>query len=167
MADRIVQNTTDEVPEVPGILEKVLVFSLEEGKDRLKNKDEFAPFTALVVKDSLFLETAVNDSGTTTTQESFAIAKHTVEGARGASAYAFCYDGYVETDKGNKDLLIAEGGIPGQSTGHAVGYLYEVDADGNYTFGSDIAYIGEAPNFMAELKDAEDYDAEEIDERYL
>ena len=34
-------------------------------------------------------------------------------------------------------------------------------------FEADPAYIGAAPNFMAGLKDAEDYADDEIDEKYL
>ena len=39
---------------------------------------------------------------------------------------AFCYDGYIETDDGVKDALIAEGGVPGADEGYAIAYLYEV-----------------------------------------
>lgn len=167
MADRIVDETPEEVPELPEILEKVLLFSLEEAKEKLSEAGEFAPFTALVVKDNLFIETAVKDEGETTSEESYAIARHTVEGARGASAYALCYDGYIDTDEGTKDILIAEGGIPGADEGHAVGYLYELGAEGAYVFEPEPAYIGAAPNFMAGLKDAAEYSDEEMEECYL
>lgn len=167
MTDRVVENTPEEVPEFPELLEKVLLFTLDEAKEKLEQNGEFAPFTALVVKENLFIETAVKDEGETTSQESYDIARHTVEGARGASAYSLCYDGYVDTDAGEKDALIAEGGVPGEDTGYAVGYLYEVDENGSYQFESEAAYIGEAPNFMAALKDADEYSEGEIDERYL
>lgn len=167
MVDRVVEETPEEVPDIPELLEKVLLFTLDEAKEKLKQNGEFAPFTALVVKENLFIETAVKDDGVTTAEESYALAQHTVEGARGASAYSLCYDGFVDTDAGEKDALIAEGGIPGEEAGYAVGYLYEVDENGNYQFESEPAYIGEAPNFMAALKDAEEYSEGEIDARYL
>lgn len=167
MADRVVENTPEEVPELPDILEKVLLFSLEEAKEKMEESGEFAPFTALVVKNNLFIETAVNDDGETSSEESYALARHIVEGARGAAAYAFCYDGYVETDDGQKDVLIAEGGVPGEDAGHAVGFLYAMNGSGEYEFEPDPAYIGEAPNFMADLKDASEYSESEIEERYL
>ena len=44
-----------------------------------------------------------------------------------------------------KDALIAEGGVPGAEEGYAIAYLYEVDDEGTYTFESEAAYIGEAP----------------------
>ena len=71
------------------------------------------------------------------------MARHTVQGARGASAYALCYDGYVEIDDGVEDALIAEGGIPGADKGFAVGYLYTVAEDGTPTFETEPVYIGE------------------------
>ena len=90
-----------------------------------------------------------------------------MENARGAEAYALCYDGYVEVDDETKDALIAEGGIPGEDEGMAVGFLYTMSEDGEPTFEEEPAYIGEAPNFMSGLKEADQYDEDEIDEKYL
>jgi hypothetical protein len=70
-----------------------------------------------------------------------------VEGARGATAYAFCYDGYLDTEEGMKDCIIAEGGLPGASEAYAFGYIYDEDG-----INKDIVYIGPAPNFMEGLK---------------
>ncbi|NHM14600.1 hypothetical protein [Xiamenia xianingshaonis] len=163
MADRVVESSDIQVPEIPETLEKVLLFTLEEAKEKLNNGAEVVPFTALVVKENLFIESHPGDSA----EECFKLARHTVEGARGADAYAFCYDGYIETDDGNRDALIAEGGIPGEEHGVAAGYLYTVDDDGAYTFEEEPAYIGEAPNFMERLKEADEYSEDDIDDRYL
>lgn len=162
MADRTVQNTENEVPEIPEILESVLLFTLEEAKEKMTQGADLIPFTALVVKENLFIETHPGDSA----EECFASAKHNVEGARGASAYAFCYDGYVETDAGSKDVIVAEGGIPGEEEGMAIGYLYNVIGE-EIIFEEQPAYIGEAPNFMADLKESDEYVEEDIDEKYL
>lgn len=161
MADRVVETTENEVPEIPEILEKVLLFSLEEAKEKMTNGADVVPFTSLVVKENLFIESHPGES----VEECFAFAKHTVENARGADAYAFCYDGYIDTDDGVKDALIAEGGVPGEDRGYAVGYLYTL-ADEKPTFEEEVAYIGESPNFMSELKDADSYSDDEIDEKY-
>lgn len=163
MADRVVESAVDEVPEIPETLESVLIFALDEAKDKLLDGEDLVPFTTLVVKENLFIETHPGDSS----DECYALAKHTVEGARGADAYAFCYDGYVETDDGTKDVVIAEGGVPGAASGYAVGYVYEVDDNGDYSFEDEAAYIGEAPNFMENLKSGVDYGEDEIDEKYL
>ena len=163
MADRTVETTAEEVPEIPEILEKVLLFALDEAKEKMEQGSDVVPFTALVVKENLFIESHPGDSA----EECFGYARHTVEGARGAEAYALCYDGYVEIDDGTKDALIAEGGVPGEDEGYAVGYLYSVNDEGEATFEEEPAYIGEAPNYMAHLKDASEYDEEDIDGKYL
>ena len=163
MADRTVETTAEEVPEIPEILEKVLLFALDEAKEKMEQGSDVVPFTALVVKENLFIESHPGDSA----EECFGYARHTVEGARGAEAYALCYDGYVEIDDGTKDALIAEGGVPGEDEGYAVGYLYSVNDEGEATFEEEPAYIGEAPNYMADLNDASEYDEEDIDGKYL
>ena len=163
MADREVESSDVEVPQIPEILEKVLLFSLDEAKEKMTQGSDVVPFTALVVKENLFIENHPADSA----EECFNLARHTVEHARGAAAYALCYDGYIEIDDGVKDALIAEGGVPGEDTGYAVSYLYEMDEEGNVTFEEEPAYVGEAPNFMSGLKEADQYDEDEIDEKYL
>lgn len=164
MADRVVENESAEVPEIPEALEKVILFALDEGKAKMSHVDDMlVPFTCLVIKENMFIESHPGDNA----EECFNYAKHTVQGARGAEAYAFCYDGYVETDDGMMDALIAEGGVPGDEDGFAVCYLYEVDVEGKVSYEEEPAYVGQAPNFMSALKEADEYSDEEIDERYL
>lgn len=163
MADRVVENESEEVPDIPETLEKVLLFALDEAKQKMDQGADVIPFTALVVKDNLFIETHPGENS----EECFNYAKHTVQGARGAEAYALCYDGFIETDKGMMDALIAEGGIPGEDTGYAICYLYEENSEGAAVFEDEPAYVGEAPNFMSKLKDASEYSEDEIDDRYL
>lgn len=163
MADRVVESSDVQVPEIPEILEKVLLFALEESKEKMNQGAEVVPFTALVVKENLFIENHPGDSA----EECFNLARHTVEHARGAQAYALCYDGYVEIDDEERDALIAEGGVPGEDVGYAVGYLYERSDEDVLKFEEEAVYIGAAPNFMIALQDADSYDDEEIDEKYL
>lgn len=163
MADRVVENSVNEVPEIPEILEKVLLFSLNEAKEKLTQGSEVVPFTALVVKDNLFIENHPGES----VEACFNAARHTVQNAQGSQGYALCYDGYVEVDEGTKDALIAEGGVPGADKGFAVGYLYETKEDGSVEFEQDPAYIGEAPNFMIALRKPGEYSEDEIDEKYV
>ena len=162
MADRTIENDSTDVPEIPEELERVLVFALDEGKEKLEGGEDLVPFTALIVKDNLFLETHPGENA----EECFAAAEANVRGARGAGGYAFCYDGYIETDDGVKDAIIAEGGQPGAEAGYAVAYLYTMDDNGAFTFEAEPAYIGEAPNFMEALKEPLSYAADEIDEKY-
>lgn len=146
MADRIVEDTLESIPEIPERLQAVLIASLKEARERLEKGESVVPFTALAVKENLFLESHPADD----TQQCFNLARHTVQNVRGADAYALCYDGYVETDDGTKDALIAEGGIAGEPEGYAIGYLYEeAKEEGAFPkVTSQPVYIGPAPNFM-------------------
>ncbi|MEG0217607.1 MAG: hypothetical protein RR434_00215 [Raoultibacter sp.] len=155
MADRVVENENTEVPEIDETLEKVLLYVLEEARTKMEAGAQVVPFTALVVKDNLFIESHPGESA----EECFDFARKTVEGARGALAYAFCYDGYIDTDDGTKDAIIAEGGLAGEDQGVAVGYLYEVKEEAP-VFEAEPAYVGESPNFMAALKQPTEEEAE-------
>ncbi len=161
MADREVESEIDEVPEIDETLESVLLYALKEAREHMEAGEEVVPFTALAVKESLFLETHPGEDA----EECFSAARHTVQNAKGADAYAFCYDGYVDTDAGTKDALIAEGGLPGEPDGIAIGYLYEESENEGEVpaIQDEPVYIGPAPNFMlfAVVDEAEEEDMDE------
>lgn len=162
MADRVVDETTTEVPEIPELLNKVIQFSLNEAITKRKNGEDAIPFTALAVGKTLFIEDYLQD----TVDECFEAAKQTVENAQGAKAYAFCYDGYVDIDGKEVDAIIAEGGLPGAQDAFAVGYLYAEDENGMPQFEEKLAYIGIAPNFMISLLDPSEYSADEVNKQF-
>lgn len=110
VADRNIENASTEVPEIPDELERVLVFALDEAKEKIEGGEDVIPFTTLVVKDNLFIESHPGDSARGVLRGG---PRRTCAAPRGADCYAFCYDGYIETDDGVKDALIAEGGVPG------------------------------------------------------
>lgn len=145
MDERLVDKEEVEVPDIPEVLEQILLYCLDHGKNKLLENKEFVPFTALAVKEDLFIETHPGDS----TDECFDLARQTVEGVSGATGYALCYDGFLDTDEGDIDAIIAEGGMAGSPEGFAVCYLYEVDEQGNLLFEEEPAYVGHAPNFMS------------------
>lgn len=168
--DRVVEDEVNEVPEIPEVLQHVLLAALNEAKGKLEAGEDVVPFTALAIKDSLFIETHPGNE----TEECLAYARHTVQNATGADCYALCYDGYIDTDAGMVDAIIAEGGVPGGLEGYAIGYLYEVaedgDSEGLPRITSDPFYVGPAPNFMMltrlheenEVADADDETDEEL-----
>ena len=164
--ERKIDPNITEVPEMPQVLSSLLAYVVEEGQKKFEEEGDFVPFTALAVADKLFIETVEGE----TPDEMYAFAKHTVEHVRGADAYALCYDGYLDTDEGHRDAIIAEGGVPGALEGEAVGLLYDMKEDGTREYHQPIAYIGKAPNFMIFLTDdtdpmlqAEDPEAEEAE----
>ena len=163
MADRIVESSDTDVPEIPVVLENAMLYALGEAQKKMENGEEVIPFTCLVVKNNIFIETHPGN----TADECFNSARRCVQHARGAAAYVLCYDGYIEIDDGVQDSLIAEGGIPGEDDGYACGTLYYPQEDGSIRFEEEVAYIGQAPNFMFALKAPGEYDDDEIDEMYL
>ena len=167
MAERIIENETDEVPEFPGILQQIMLTALSDAKKKLEAGEEVVPFTALAVKDKLFVETHPGDDA----DQCLAYARHTVQNATGADGYALCYDGFLDTEEGKLDALIAEGGVPGELMGYAIGCLYEAPEGENAEapkVTSDPFYIGPAPNFMmltgVEVPEVEEAAAEDAQE---
>ncbi|WP_173164822.1 hypothetical protein [Berryella wangjianweii] len=145
--DRTVESFSNDVPDIPAELRQVLLYMLTEARDRMLEGNPLDPFTALAIGDKLFMET--HPAGPDDDAEAcFKAARKTVGRAHGATAYGFCYDGYVEADDRTLSAIIAEGGVPGAGGGVAVGYLYEEDDQGALTFEADPTFIGVAPNFM-------------------
>lgn len=144
MADRMIDPSNNEPQgEITDELKAVIQAVLNEAVSKMEAGEEIVPFTGLAVKENLFIETHPGDDAETC----FMLARREVEGARGATAYAFCYDGYLDTEQGMKDAIIAEGGLPGASEAYAFGYIYDESG-----IKKDIVYIGPAPNFMEGLK---------------
>ena len=116
---KVIITGNDRTLEVLGAVcrQNAPVALADEAKEKIEQEGEVVPFSVLVIKDNIFIETHPGANP----EMCFAQAQRTVAGARGADAYAFCYDGYADTDAGQKDMLIAEGGLPGEDVGYAVG----------------------------------------------
>lgn len=143
MADRNVESDELGAPQIDETLETLLLQAIGEAQERMEDGAEVVPFTALLVGDSVFEETH-----TGTTEECFESARKAVCGATGAQAYVLCYDGYIDTDAGMKDAIIAEGGLADGGEGVAVGLIYE-EGDDALAFEEEVCYIAAAPNFLA------------------
>jgi len=151
----------EERIQMDPVLESVLRYCLNDAKERMEKGEVVVPFSALAVGDKLFMEEHAADEPS----ESFSAARKTVAGARGAQAYGFCYDGFIEVDTAleahaKRDCIIAEGGTPGAAYGHAIGLPYRVDKDGNLKFHEEPIYVSKALNYMAYLTPEGD---EEVD----
>ena len=138
----------NQVVEIPLLLENVLRFSINQARDRMLEGEVIEPFTALAVGDTLFFEVQEGN----TPDECFAAARATVSNAKGARTYGFCYDGFLDTDMGQTDAIIAQGGMPGEPYGHAIGLIYKVDKEGNLKFHNEPIYVGPCQNYMLTLE---------------
>lgn len=150
----------EERIEIPFILENVLRYCIKDAKERMENGEAIEPFSALAAGDTLFMEEHAFD----TPEECFADARHTVENARGASAYGLCYDGFVDTPQGKLDAIIAQGGVPGDEYGHAIGLLYRTDDQGHLIFEEEPIYVANCLNYMVGLTEEEDYRLDQDDD---
>lgn len=157
------QDKKEERIEIPLVLENVLRYCLKDASERMEKGEAVVPFTALAVGETLFMEEHPGDD----VSECFHSARKTVEGARGALAYGFCYDGYIEVGANAEkhDCLIAEGGCPGEPYGHAIGITYSTDSEGKITFADEPIYVSNALNYMLSLEPLdEDGEGEEASE---
>lgn len=154
MIDRVVDVNITEFPEISEELRYNLQVALSEGMRVLteaKNDESFAPFTAIVVGDEILFNPYSADDA----EDAFAEAIATVKNTENAKSYAFCYDGFIETEEGTKDAVIAEGGLANVEEGHAIAQLYTKSGDADsgtvdYEFMNKCGYLGAAPNFFAE-----------------
>jgi hypothetical protein len=88
-----------------------------------------------------------------------------VQNAKGADAYGFCYDGYIDLEGGKRgDCVIAEGGVPGAEYGHAIGLPYYLDSDEKPVFVDEPIYVSKALNYMLHAVDEEDEEGEPASE---
>ena len=55
MSDRVVENASEEIPEIPEIVEQVLLMALDEAKNTMVAGDDVVPFTCLAVKENVFI----------------------------------------------------------------------------------------------------------------
>ena len=145
MPDRVVEEEIIGVPEIDQTLQDVMVQLIEEATDHLTEEGFFAPFTALLNGDVISID--VHDGEDT--EECYTKASTCVRSANGARAYAFCYDGFLETDQGEKYAIICEGGLPGQDKGLALALMYTADPeDDTIQFEEDLLYLGPCENFL-------------------
>lgn len=154
MEDREIDVNITEVPEIGDELLDNLVYALEEGKKIMLTAvhgESFAPFTAIVQGENVLMEAHIADDA----DVAFDAARAKVKAAQDAKSYAFCYDGFVETEQGDFDAIISEGGLAGTTEGHAIGLLYKTSGNADagelkFEFVGDVVYLGSAPNFFAE-----------------
>lgn len=157
MSENAVETEEMEVPEINDELESLLIQVIEEAQGKMEQGEVFPPFTATVMGDKLFTETHGG-----TIDECFESARDAVLNVAGARMYAFCYDGYIDTDEGDKDAIIAEGGMAGDEQAVVVGMMYDADENGAVAgFSDEIVYIAESENFLADVAPATQPEAED------
>lgn len=149
--------------EMDETLEKIVFYCLDEAKGKLESDGECAPFTVVVSGDQMFVENYPDEG----VEMCRANAEANVKTASTfASHYAFCYDGFLETNQGALDAVIVEAADCDMERAYVIGLLYTQGDDGAHSFKEQPAFIDYTPTFFdAEaVAHAQGADGEEEDE---
>lgn len=137
--------------DFPEDVQKVLFYSIDEATKKIETGEELVPFTMVLAGEDLFMDSHPVDE----VDECFASARQAINAiAHIADAYVFCYDGYIETEDGDHDMLIAEVGMKGEEKGVAYGLIYELELpeteDGNVSaaFDEGLLLLGDTDNLF-------------------
>ncbi len=134
----------ERVIEMSELLSKVVYFALDEAKQKLEQAHEFVPFTVLADAENLFIETHPGE----TDVECFSSAYKTISGAAEAiNAYIICYDGFLDTDDGERDAIVIESAEKDAEIGHAFGATYTLAGD-ELTVDEPLLYLDMVPSFF-------------------
>jgi hypothetical protein len=129
------------------ILERVVLYALDQGTEKLEQSGALEPFTILIEGEELFIEEHPGE----TEEESFDSARRTIyQMERLCNAYAFCYDGYVELDEGTSDALIVEYANKTDEKAQVIVMLYHLHGD-HYHFDDSLYQVGEAETLFGTL----------------
>lgn len=136
--------------DLPEDVQKVLFYSIDEATKKIDDGEELVPFTSVLAGEDLFMDYHPVDE----IDACFASARQAINTiAHIADAYVFCYDGYIEIEDDEHDMLIAEIGLKGEEQGIAYGLLYEIEAsddddDSVVTFDEGLLLLGECDNLF-------------------
>ena len=108
--------------EMDETLEKIVFYCLDEARGRLEADGECAPFTVVVNGDQMFVENYPDEDVETCRANAQANVK---TASSFASHYAFCYDGFLETNRGALDAVIVEAADRDMEQAYVIGLLYE------------------------------------------
>jgi hypothetical protein len=127
------------------ILERAVLYALEQGAEQLEQAGEFEPFTILIEGEELFIEDQPGESE----EQSYASARRTVyQMERLCNAYLFCYDGYVDLEDGTSDAIVVECANKGDLSARIIVRMYHRHGD-HYHFDTELYEVGEADTLFS------------------
>ncbi len=127
--------------EMDETLEKILFYCLDEAKQKLEQDNECAPFTLVVNGDQMLIENYPDED----VQTCRANAEANIRTASSfGSHYAFCYDGFLETNQGALDAIIVECAQRDMEKAYVIGLLYE-QKENKRIYKDQAAFIDYAP----------------------
>ncbi|MCL2808223.1 MAG: hypothetical protein FWD27_08770 [Coriobacteriia bacterium] len=140
--------------------DKIILFALNDAVEKLEQGGELEPFTVVLHNENLHVETHPGED----VAECFNSAAAAVQLlAHVMDAYVFVYDGYITTDTGTRDAVIAERGKPGDEEAEAFAILYTLDeeGEGSLSFDEGVYDLGPAPLLLQD-EEVSSNDLEEL-----
>ena len=144
------------------VLSRTVLYTLDQGAEKLVQNGGFDPFTILISGEELFIEDQPGD----TEEESYESARRTIyQMEHLCNAYTFCYDGFVELEDEPGDAIVIEYANKGDKQAQIVMCLYHIDDDDEYHFDENLYQVGETETLFSEPEaDEEPPLAEDTDE---
>lgn len=126
-----------EALDMDETLEKIAFYCLEQMRGKLEGGEEPVPFTVVVEGDQLFEETYPEGEGADQRANAVANIK---SASTFTTHYAWCYDGFLDTDQGQVDSIIVECAQRDMDKAYVIGLFYK-EEDGALHFGDQPAFI--------------------------
>ncbi len=127
-------------------LASILFYALDEACSKISDEEELVPFTVILAGEDLFFDSHPYEDE----QECYDSAAESVNMiAHLADAYVFCYDGFIDTDDEEHDMIIAELGRKYEDDAVAYGLVYEKNEEENtVAFDEGLIALGEVDNLF-------------------
>lgn len=147
MSDDIYQTDEQETLEMDEVQEQVIMYCIEEAKEKLIATGSFEPFTVVVVGEDMTVETHPGDDPEAIQK----FAKAAVSSASSfATHYCFCFDGFLDTDQGEIDAIIVHSAQRDMDNAYVIAGLYRIDesGDGSIEFEDGLTYVDSVETWL-------------------
>ena len=128
MADTKASGDTVEL-KLTGNLRRAIEHAFDEARESIQEEGGMLPFTIMCTSDGFDVADHPGDSA----QGVYESVK-TLLAQEMPEAYAFTYDGYVETDDGRGDAILCEAAKRGDMEAYLLALPYSCAPDGTYAF---------------------------------
>lgn len=147
MSDDIYQTDEQETLEMDEVQEQVIMYCIEEAKEKLIATGTFEPFTVVVAGEDMTIETHPGDDPEAIQKA----AKSAVSSASSfATHYCFCFDGFLDTDQGEIDAIIVQTAQRDMEKAYVIAGLYRIDesGDGSIEFEDGLTYVDDVETWL-------------------
>lgn len=120
-------------------LRRAIEHAFDEARESIQDDGAMLPFTIMCTSDGFDVADHPGDSA----QAVYESVK-TLLAREMPEAYAFAYDGYVETDEGRSDAILCEAAMRGDAEAYLLALPYGRDEQGSFEFAPAFLSAGNA-----------------------